>query len=345
MRRADMKNVATAYSVYGLLLVSVLPGALSCSAPAMQPARSLASQLEDEIARLDGLVTELQKAELPDSLNGVPKPASASLERPKRASSDLVRLYRLREPFIAAEAYSFIAENAQASANLETIERLWKSSESRFETSIPDDPAHALQRALVQAAGNRAEKLYRASLAYAKIDSPSSGLYYLAEAYGNLRFRDFVASLDLPDAGASINRESLRLALEQLEQETLKTFGADPGANSMIPVSVRLKEARELFNSGLLEGSALTLIESKLALRTRAVPEDAGRSSAAGIEEQSSDGIRSMLLSLLEGEEASLSAVVRNDLIPLYDSLALDRNASPSAPALVTVTLVRWPYT
>ena len=52
-----------------------------------------------------------------------------------------------------------------------------------------------------------------------------------------------------------------------------------------------------------------------------------------------------MLLSLLEGEEASLSAVVRNDLIPLYDSLALDRNASPSAPALVTVTLVRWPYT
>ncbi len=343
MKRKNLKDVAPACVVYA----SILLGAISCSAPAIQPPRSLTSQLDAEIARLDGLVVEHESAELPGVLKGVPKPAATSLDRPKAASSDVLRLYRLRDPFTAFETFSFIAANADASADLESFERLWKSSEARFETSIPDDATHSLQRGLVQAAGNRAEKLYRASIAYAKIDSPSSGLYYLAEAHGNLKFRDFVASLDLPahKTGAQINRESLGLAIDALEDETVKVFGDDPGANSMIPVSVRLKEARELFGAGLLEGSAILLIESRLALSTRPGVRDAGITPAEEGHPASSDGVRSMLVAMLDTEEAPLATVVRNDLIPLYDSLALDRKASPSAPSLVTVTLVRWPYT
>lgn len=347
MRRRNRSRVAAACSAYGLLIGTVLLFGLSCSAPASVPAQSPGSRLADEIGRLDTLAAELEKAELPASLKGIPKPAATSLDRPKAASSDLVRLYRLRDPFISFETFAFVAANAGAAADLESFERLWNSSEARFAAPRSAGGTNSLLEGLEQAAGNRAERLYRASVAYAKIDSPSSGLYYLAEAIGNQKFREFVASLDLPDAeaGGKIDREAVSLALDSMEAETLKEFGGDPGANSMIPVSVRLKEARELFDAGSLEGAALLLIESRLALSMRTRAEDAAAPSPAANPPARSDGIHSLLVALLESEGPPLSTLVRNDLIPLYDSLAVDRELATAAPASTTVTLVRWPYT
>jgi hypothetical protein len=50
--------------------------------------------------------------------------------------------------------------------------------------------------------------------------------------------------------------DALRDALEALERETVAAFAVDPASPAMIPVSARLKEARELLERSSLDAAA-----------------------------------------------------------------------------------------
>ena len=53
----------------------------------------------------------------------------------------------------------------------------------------------------------------------------------------------------------------------------LKVFDKDPAAPAMIGVSVRLKEARELFDRGSLAGATLLLLEARLSYGRNTAPD------------------------------------------------------------------------
>jgi hypothetical protein len=198
-----------------------------------------------------------------------------------------------------------------------------------------------LQRALVESAATRAERLFRASLPYARASAPFSGVYYLGEAEGNRKFRDFVQSLrgsDVAEPGPS--RERLRAAIDALEHDTLKVFGGDVTNQKLVAVSVRLKEANELLDAGRLDGATLLLLEARLALSRRGdrLAADAGAEPAKG-------SVVSMLEAWAADEEAPVAELVRADVMPFLGSLLRPAGAARRGPSAVTVTLVRWPYT
>ncbi|MES1211625.1 MAG: hypothetical protein ABUL63_04765, partial [Acidobacteriota bacterium] len=214
------------------------------------------------------------------------------------------------------------------------LEALWKERGPRFKAMVPAAP---LLAALAQRAANRAEKHYRAALPYGRAESPASGLYYLGEAEAQRSFGDFVATLDLPVEGdAGLDPGALQAALEGLEGEIGKSFAADPATQSLNGVSARLKEARELFERGSREGAALALLECRLEINRLSRQQGAGTAPADAALAQAAEG---SLLAPFRAVPAS------GEVVPFYRSLFKSRPLAAAAAKVVTVTLIRWPYT
>ena len=187
----------------------------------------------------------------------------------------------------------------------------------------------------------RAGRLYHASLPYAKAAKPWSGIYYLGEAEGNLRFRDFVLSIAEDSAERGPSRESVASRLETLERDTVKFFGNDVTNQQVVPVSVRLKEAHELLDAGRVDGATLLLVEARAALSRRGGPR-----GTYPAQKPRGGSIVSLLYAWAEDEQEPMSAALREEVLPFFG--VLFDPASPAKAeraAQVTVTLVRWPYT
>ena len=124
-----------------------------------------------------------------------------------------------------------------------------------------------MERALEQSCATRAERYFAASLTYAKATTPFFGLVYLGDASANLAFRDFVrdgaASEKVPSSG------QIASALDALDKATLDFFSTRVTTPDAIPVSARLKEARELLKAGRKEGAMLLAIEASIVLADR----------------------------------------------------------------------------
>ena len=293
-----------------------------------------ACQAEPAETRLLGEIDRLEKA-----LAGRGDPQADSLREQlaaaRQASAPAVRAYRLRDPFVGLETLAFVREHPAAGKDLGPLEALWKERGKRFAARPASEALQAppLLTALTQAAENRAEKLYRAALPYGRVDSPASGLHYLAEAEALMSFRDFISALDLPaEDETTLNPKALQAALERIEAETLQGFAADPVAPTMVGVSAHLKEARELFERGSLEGAALELLESRLELDRR---HGAGAPAATGAQKAAEGS----LLAPFAGASVS-------DLAPLYQSFFTGApHAAAASTVTVTLTLIRWPYT
>lgn len=292
-------------------LVAVLAAALilGCNG-AERRAAELDARLTREMARVDASLKAAEKANLPAEMQEMPKAYSAALQRARTAKSPELRLYRLREPFVGAELLEvFVRHRGAAGKDIAPLEKLWNERRAAFDRKTEPVRGPLLHRALAEAAENRARKLFHASLPYGKVSSPFAGVYYLAEAEGNRRFAELVASLPASDDDVTLPRaDRVEASLIALEQQTLDAFAGEPTAPKMIPVSAKLKESRELLEREYVSGAALSLLEA----RTR-------------FERGAEDNV-----------PASLAA------------LAAERAPAPAKkvlPASVTVTLVRWPYT
>lgn len=330
------------------VLVAAFVAAGCVTQPDLPPTPDPDARISAEILRLELAANDLKQATFPPELSSEPKPGPESLQPTRAAQTALLKLYRLRQPFSEIETFSFIAANTKAATDLVRFEELWKSRDSRFNSLPPEIELPALHRSLAQASRNRAEILYRASLAYAKIDSPTSGLYYLASAEASLRFFEFVLSLNAqPESPAQprLDSEAVHAALLALENETLEAFGADPANNALNGISSRLKEARELFDGGRLDGAALMLLEVRLALSKRAAKEMTTPETVTAGPSIEPNSMRAMMQSRAVAEDPTTAAIIRSQLLPLYDALSIPTAAPVAETPPVTVTLVRWPYT
>ncbi len=289
-----------------LLLVCAATFAGARSAPAE---RNLLRRIDAEITRIESLDASLKPEQLPQEAHqelGRYRPLLAAARATK---APLLRVYQLREPFIGVERLAFVAQNKQAGTSLDRFEALWKSERRRFTRQMPHVIGPLSQVALAESGRNRAEKLFNASLQFAKATHPLNGLYYLGEAEANLRFATFVEALDIdtPPREKQPDRKALKAAIAAADAQTLAVFQKDPGGRSAIPASARLKEAHELFAAGRLAGATLTLFESRR--------------------------------NVTETDLADLGAAL---------GIQTERKAQPRATVAgspVTVTLVRWPYT
>ncbi|MFL6247654.1 MAG: hypothetical protein ACJ74H_16635 [Thermoanaerobaculia bacterium] len=231
------------------------------------------ARVAQELDRLAALQAKLESGGVPDIVKGALKPNAEAIERARKGTSPEVRLYRLRDAFVYVEAMAFVTEQQGAGKDIDSFIALWKARPVASIATPPDSPL--LHAALIEAASNKAEKLYRASLPYGKADGPFSGIYYLGEAHATAAFGRFVASLGVRGAEEPPKAAVLDKAIDGLETDMLKVFDKDPAAPAMIGVSVRLKEARELFDRGSLAGATLLLLEARLSYGRNTAPEAA----------------------------------------------------------------------
>ena len=328
-------------SMRSVVILVVMLGAAGCRAE--KDAARAEALVNGEIARVSTALTGFERVEVHPELKDLPGILREQLGRAQGARTPELRLYRLRHPYVGAEILDFITVNKKAMTDLAAFEALWNQHRSSFQSRPETKKNSVLHRALAQAAQNRAEKLFKASLPYAKASGPFSGMYYLAEAEGNLRYRAFVDSLpDARSAEKPPRREELDAALASLEQETLAFFQKDPVGRAAIPTSALVKEAREQLDHGFLDAATLTLLEARMELSRRQTTPGPMKTAATSNERQS---IAAVFEASANERQDEVGRVIRADVIPLYAKLYQQTKGSRVAPASVTVTLVRWPYT
>ncbi len=320
-------------TVFSILLIASV--AFACSAAP--------SKIDPEIARLEGVLkaVEASSADLPKDVHSLFEAHRAALERAKKAASPEYRIYRLRDPFVGVETLAFLAKEKGSAESVARFEQLWNASRARFDAKPPRVRGSLVERALAESSATRAGRLYRASLPYAKASAPWSGVYYLGEAEGNLRFRDFVLSLATDDSEKAPGGERIASMLQSLERDTLAFFGADVTNQAAVPVSVRLKEARELLDAGRLDGATLLAVEARAALSRRGGPRGTYPPQAAS----RTGSIVSLLQAWAEDEQAPMNEALRLEVVPFYGAMFSAEPAKAAGASQVTVTLVRWPYT
>src|SRR6185503_8582789 len=154
------------------------------------------TRIANETVRLEKQLVSIDRTKLPEDVAGLLNGYRDSFARIRNTKSAPLRLYRLRDTFIGIEGLAYFAAHRDAANSVESLNALVASRRAAYDAKPEPHAAPVLYRALFEQAVNRAGVLYRASAPYGKIsDEVWGGLYYLGEAEGNLKFRDFVASL------------------------------------------------------------------------------------------------------------------------------------------------------
>lgn len=303
--------------------------------------------IDQEIVRLEKAIDGVDRDTLSESLASRLDSHREELAALRKIESTELRLFELRDPFVAIETIDFLSSHRPKVKSIGDLERFWREEKPSFER-LPPPAGGSLLGALTDESSTAAERLFRASLPYGRISSPSGGLYYLAEAEANLRWVELLTALPrqraeerVPDRGALIE------AADRIESEARRAFDEEPVSRSMIPVSVRLDDAREMIESGRLAGATLQLLEAQLALSTRTARSERAGNGPISTGHHNDGTIRALLVDMGSTQDGSQAGdIARRDLIPLYDSLFDERMSSGDDQAGdVTLTLVRWPYT
>jgi hypothetical protein len=278
-----------------------------------------AARLQAERQTIEATIQRLETAQ--PERKGDLAPYRAQLAQARRTLSPSLLLHRLRDPAVDVGAMAYSFDHSEVK-DLPALEALWQASAARM-NAPPPLPASPLLRGVVQAEQNRAEKVYRATMLYGKAASPRAGLYYLGEAGAHWGFRDLAAAIVLPagDDGP-LDQDAVGAALERLEAESLEVFAAHPGGEMLIQVSALLKEARELFERGSLEGTALTLLNTRVAMSLlpgHAAPKTAG----PALPRHMAEGTLAapfLASALAETRPGSVTKLIRDEVYPLYRS-------------------------
>jgi hypothetical protein len=303
--------------------------AIACLAATPQLRAAAPSNLETRIAgaveQLEASLQKTEDAKIDKDFADLIKPYRDRLGKVRSSASPLLKLYRLRDAYVGAQALDFLREHRADAKDLETFRAFWTTQKSRFDQNAPAKQGPFLQTALRQAAMNKSTKLFYASLPYAKVSSPLYGLYYVAEAEGHRRFREFLDTVTMGDLDRSAPKSpDLERAYLRLQTETLAFFEADPASRAVIPVSARLKEARELLDQKTNEAATLALLEARLTLsRQQASKTGDGAEVAA---KPTDNTLLSLLLNMAREEDPEVARYIRRDVLPFYDNIMRSRS-------------------
>jgi hypothetical protein len=266
-------------------------------------------------------------------------------------------------------------ETAWTEAGRDLAKGLRAPSSAAFEGVAP-----AAVRAVGEASLAQVRVFYDASLEYGRNTSPDSGYFYLGLAKAQSDFAELCRSLSKPSGQKAPSVRPLAAELDALEGELLAAYRPPASIDKhsdFIAASAALKEARELDAAGLAYGATLRYLQAALRaapLAGKAPPmttEEAAK-RIAEVESRLADregGVdQSLGRIFLEAAQADLaSAAASNEppaqasaivtsVLPRYFAALGPAKAAASKPAaagaersanqsVVTVTLVRWPYT
>ena len=326
------------------VLSAAVGASVSCAAGAQA-----GDPVTAEVARLETVAARLADR-TPQGLSDALGRGREGLAAVRATRDPRLALYRLREPLVTVETLAYVVDHGASAQDLTQLEAAWKVEGGGAAASTPATDS-TLHLALWQAAANKAEKLFAAALPYGRAAGPPAGLYYLGEALAYRSFRDLVARAAPPAAPGgttepAVDAVALEAALVELEEATVAAFARDPAAPTMVAVSARLKEARELFEAEALAGAALTTLEARLALSRRlrdpaafgaatpgspaaAPPAAADATAEAAAPPLGSDGGSSLralyLAAAAEDAVPGTASLVRDDVLPLHDRLLRSR--------------------
>ena len=310
--------------------------------------------------------------------------AQAELERAEQALRDGRRWFALErlaaaQPNLAA-AYGVSRRPIATRTDAATFEAEWKRAKATLGGAIPpctraslDDVRPAAVRALAEIACAQVRVLYDASLEYGRNTTPENGFFYLEAARAQREFVEFCRTLSTSSSSLSERASpvkgpsrGLTAEIEHVEGELLAAYRPPASIarhSDFIAASGTLKEARELDEAGLHDGALLRVLQASLRVTLLRAPPAArdGRGAAVTLREAEPRlaampdpslariFVERAQADLDRGAEAGALAAaeaVASVVLPRYFASLEPTAPRPARPApLVTVTLVRWPYT
>ena len=338
-------------------------------------ATSAPDRIADELARWSALVaSDTRTDQLWLDAKKSSGPVLSQAEEELRQGRRLVALERLAAAGQSLGAALYVTGRPpEEHKNLAAFEAEWKRMGGVLgDVLSPDGPARtipagvhpALARALAELSVSQAREMYDASLEYGRNTEPQYGLYYLGAAQAQRTFLDLARGLPEPPAARAPQLRPLPTEIQGVQADLLAAY-RPPAAidrhGDFIVASAALKEARELDASGqryaallrylqaaqrvgmLRERPSIDLPSVQRALKDAETRFGGATDHSIGrffVERAQS------ALATPGGTGETVAAVVAADVLPRYfAALEPARPAATAAPATVTVTLVRWPFT
>jgi hypothetical protein len=380
MRRTDATLALAATAVaFVLAATAVLPDLFAATPemaaparPAASPAVASADPLAAEIARLSAILHGAPDDDFWKQIQGGPGTMLGRAEQALKDGRRNLALQRLgfARSDIAAAAWVMgrpAQERSDETAFEAAWERLGRDREREFRMPAAtafDGVRPALVRGLAEAAAAQAGTLYRASLDYGRSTEPLYGLFYAGTGEAQIEYAAFLRGLSDKRAPAPPVLRSFAPDLDALEDQLLKSYKPPVSIDrhgEFITASASLKEARELDAAGLRYGALVKLLDATMRagllrpadaqadeLKGRLEPFER-RLAAAGRDHSIGrtylEGAQANLPGVTGANPAIAESIIRDVLLRYFAAL----EPAPPAPArpkpIVTVTLVRWPYT
>lgn len=286
----------------------------------------------------------------------------------------LIALQRLGSArmYLAAQKYvdDFPADKRNDEAAFEAD---WTRMSGVLKADLGPIPSGAMEgvrpaaaRAMAEAALPQVKGYYDSSLEYGRNTMASTGLFYIGTAKAQRDFADLCRSLSPPAGPPAPPLRALGAELDRLEKSLLEAYHPPASIDrhpEFIGASATLNEARQLDAGGLRYGALHRYLQSALriaplvagparlddaAVRAR-LQEFAARLSSGGVDHS----IGQLWLETAQSDLAAdgdkvpdSAAAIAGDILPRYfAALTPAAPGPPPAPAAVTITLVRWPYT
>lgn len=284
------------------------------------------------------------------------------------------RLYLALEDLSRAREASLAVIAGTRRGRAEDFDARWKADSAALARFTEGAKAwdwttrSAAIRALGEDALGKVLPLVAASRPYAAAAGEEAGLYYLAEARSGAEFAQFCRGLEEGSRKApSLPIESIAGDLRRIQDRTNAAFQPPRSIerhSEFIRLNAMLKTAGELDAAGFHAGALyeyLQAVQQLAGIEGRPQPSNGAdpRPELVRRHAELANSVRDDSLALLfveRGEAAldrssdpaarALAAVTLEDVLPAYE--AAHTGAAPAGktlPALVTVTLVRWPYT
>lgn len=355
---------------------SFAAGLLALGAAAMFPNATGRDPLGAEIERWSAFVRDNRETHpLWTQVKQVTEPALGRARAALTAGRRFLALQQLGAARTNLAAFAYLG-GLPASQRKEQsrLEAEWardgNALQAELTTTTPSEFAGvqpAAIRAIAEAALPQVRAFYDASLEYGHSTDAEAGLFYVGAARSQRDFASFCRSLSTSSSLRAPSLRPLVAELDELEGRLLDAY-RPPAAidrhSEFIAASSVLKEARELDAAGLRFGALLRylLAAQRIAqLRPDAPALDraafggrlAEMRGRLGGEVDHTIGV--LFLETAEAEATAAAAnpssptaaaVIVADVLPRYFA-ALERGVAepPGAAPLVTVTLIRWPYT
>jgi hypothetical protein len=311
----------------------------------------------------DPLTAEIEAAR--PQVKPADQPALARAEEDLRAGRRLLAVQRFAEVKESLAVAAYLGQHR--AGQLQDFEAEWTRMGGVLRADLGaaspgafKDVQPAAVRALAEAALPQVRGYYEASLEYGRNTMPDQGLYYLAGAQAQSNLIAFYRTLSASTSRHAPPVRPLHAELDALETELLAAYRPPASIDKhgqFIGISSTLKEARELDAAGLHYGALLRYLQTARQLAGLREASPLGADALAGrlrnldARLAAGDVDHSLGRLFLEAAQAGApdAGVIADDILPRYFAALEPARPEPVLPArpapLVTVTLVRWPYT